>query len=272
MAQPDVQALLTDCRSGDPDKQIAALIELIKLNDKNIVPELLKMDLLSSPDENVRIETVRAFGYLGKQEIERIGPNLLEMLSESSELLRNEIVETLGLLIYPPAVELLKNILHNDPDWIVRCSAAETLGNYKNKELLPDLEQALRDEEPTVQAYAALAIGLTAQPTFLPKLDAYIAAAVTPSVKAELLAAAYRLGERTRLQELLDILLAADEETVPTLLTTFQDLTERCLPPTLRVDIPLLRKALSAQAQRTPLYQAHIQEIQNNLAQLEKAS
>jgi HEAT repeat protein len=138
MISPDTKRLLVNAHSDDPFKQVQALIELIKLHDESVTPEIL--DLLSSADEDVRAESARALGYLGERYRERIGPALLKLVSDENPRVRNEAVEALGLQPYPRAKEALTQVLQSDPDWVVRASAAEALGNYQDESLVANLE------------------------------------------------------------------------------------------------------------------------------------
>jgi HEAT repeat protein len=271
MTTPDIQALLDDCRSGDSTRQVNALIELNKLHVASAVSEIVP--LLSSPDADVREESARALGYLGKPERARIGPALLPLLDDTSASVRAEAAEALGLLGYPPeAVESLKRLLHQDPDWLVRASAAEALGNFGDVSTLGDLTQALEDEESTVQAYAALSLGLIAPPSFQSTLETALASkADDPAVKTELSIALYRLGAPDALQRLLDLTKTISDEEAPRLLNGIEDLTNLKTPASLRADAPALRAALAALAQRLPTWRAHVAQILEELRKLEQA-
>ena len=267
MNMSTVEVLLADVRSNDPAKQVNALIELIKLHADSVILELVP--LLSSADASVRAEAARALGYMGSAHHEQIGPALLQAINDPEELVRGEIVEALGELAYVPAVEPLKVLLHTDPGWLVRASAAEALGNFADQTLLADLEQALRDQEEPVAAYAASSLGLIATPNYLPTLEALIAREKTPAIKRKLVEASYRLGGKESLQQLLDFLQTGDEDSASHLLTSIEFLTEQKPPASLRADAPRLREALNALAQRFPLWQAHVAEILEKLAKLE---
>jgi len=263
--QPDITALRAECRSGDPDRQIPALIELIKIHDENSLSEIVP--LLGSSDEQVRAEAARAVGYLGGAQTMSLGQQLLPLLSDAEELVRDEAVEALGLLIYPPAIDPLKRILHTDSSWLVRSSAAEALGNYQDASILPDLEQVLRDsqEEPTVQTYAAHSLGLIADSAYRPTLDTFILQSGEPQVLSALLAASYRLGGQQHLDPLLDLLQRADERESWCLLSDLQDLVERRQPPTLAADAPRIRAALLTLSRRWPLTAQQVQQIVGKL-------
>lgn len=270
MISYDTKILLADAHSGDPLKQVHALIELIKLHDESATPEIL--DLVSSVDEDVRAESARALGCLGDGYREKVGPALLTLVYDENQRVRNEAVEALGLQPYPPAREALTKILRSDPNWIVRASAAEALAQYQDESLVKILEQVLRDshEESIVKAYAAFAIGLLASPSFRPILDNYITTATTPDILSDVLAASYRLGGQQHLPSLLNLLKTTDEDDVWGTLNRIQDLTEQRYPPTLLTDALQIREALTALEQRNPLYRHQIAHILNNLAQLEQ--
>jgi HEAT repeat protein len=78
-------------------------------------------------------------------------------------------------------------LLKNDPDPLVRASAAETLGDLGQEEAIAAIFVALVDTDESVRAYAANSIGLLGTPTLLPKLAAYIKSENSLRVKAELL-------------------------------------------------------------------------------------
>ncbi len=269
MISSDTKRLLANAHASDPLEQVQTLMELIKLHDESATPSIL--DLLSSADDDVRAESARALGYLGERYRERIGPALLKLVNDRSQRVRNEAVEALGSQPCPGAKEVLTQVLQSDPDWVVRASAAEALGNYQDESLVTKLEQVLRDshEEPMVKAYAALAIGLLASPSFRPELDNYITTATTADVLSEVLAASYRLGGQEHLPALLNLLKTADEDDVWGILNSIQDLTERRHPPTLLADAPQLREALTAVERRNSLYRGQVEQILNNLGQLE---
>jgi HEAT repeat protein len=267
MDQQEVETLAARSRSSDPDQYVQALDQL-----ETIIPELI--ELLQSPDEVVRADCAYALGQVGDAARDRIGPALLSLLVDEENVVRNQAVLALHLQPYPPALESLKQILHHDPDWVVRASAAEALGNYQHEDLVADLEQVLRneEEEQVVRAYAALSLGLVADPAFRPQLDASIAGSISClNLQSEILAASYRLGGQEHLSSLLDLLHTSDKDDVPLVLNAIQDLTERKYPPTLLIDAPCIREALNTVDQGVPLWRGHVTQILDNLSKLEQA-
>lgn len=266
MPQPDIGALRADCQSGDPDRQLPALLELIKLHDEASLPDITP--LLASPDEQVRAEAARAVGYLGTTQPSSLGPLLLPLLSDTDEMVRDEAVEALGLVVYQPSVAELKRLLRNDPAWLVRASAAESLGSYQDATIPAELEQVLRDaqEEADVQTYAARSLGRIGNAAYLPMLDALIAAPGNePRIRAALLAAGYRLGGQQYLDPLLDLLQHANESNSWALLNEMQDLVEDSQLPTLTADSGRIRAALQTTASRWPLTAQQAREIESQL-------
>ncbi|GCE14582.1 HEAT repeat domain-containing protein [Tengunoibacter tsumagoiensis] len=265
----DIEALRTACHSGDPDAQLPALLELIKLHDEDSLPAITP--LLASPDEQVRAEAARAVGYLGSSQAQSLGPLLLPLLNDSNELARDEAVEALGLVIYPPAIPQLITILHNDDSWLVRASAAEALGNYQDAALIPELEKVLHNaqEEAEVQVYVARSLGQLADATYLPTLDTLIAQqSWEPQVHAALLAAGYRLGGGSLyLEPLLNLVQHADEEESWSLLNEIQAVVENSPPALLRADGSRIRTALQDVATRWPLTAQQSREIEGQLPQ-----
>src|SRR5262249_24512124 len=149
-SSPLKQTLLELCRSGEPEHQLDALRALKDLRDPSVISDILP--LLSSPDDRVREAAAEALGELGETQPERVGAVLLPLLSDEVHLVRDQVVEILGKPRYQGAIEPLKGLLHSDPEWLVRASSAEALGNFADPSILPDLEQALEeDEEESVQ-------------------------------------------------------------------------------------------------------------------------
>jgi HEAT repeat protein len=269
MFQPDIEALRADCHSDDPEKQVAAVLELIKRREASGIPDLIP--LLASPDELVRTQATHAIGILGSAQASSLGPLLLPVLSDSNEQARNAAVEALGLLIYPPASSQLIEILHNDSSWRVRASAAEALGSYQDMALPLELEQVLYNQHETteVQVYAARSLGRIIDASHLLMLDSIIARGHKElRVQASLLAAGYRQGRRQYLDELLDWLREANESESCSLLKEIQYLVEDNQCPALLADSMRIRAALQTTALRWPLTARQTQEIGNRLSSL----
>ena len=263
------EALLAKLRSGDPDQQHEALCTLMDLGDASVIPAILS--LVSSPDAWIRRLSAEALDELGSTSDEQIEPALLPLLSDPDPMVRNAAAEALCRFGTPATSEPLTRLLHADPDWVVRASAAEALGNIGDRSVLGDLEQALEDEETTVQAYAAYALGLLAPPTYVPLLEQAIIKSSDLPVKGELILAVYRLGAPDGLRQVLKLIEMADGDDACRVLNGVQNLTEHHVPASLGAHAPRLRPTLLSLAQRNPLCRGQVEQILENLAQVEQA-
>jgi HEAT repeat protein len=263
-----IDRLLAQCRSSDPDQQMAAIKALEEAHVLVALPSIAT--LASSRDVNVRIAAIDALEQLGEHDPVSAGQALLTALSDTEWLVRAEAVDALGALAYTPAREALQDILHHDPEWVVRASAAEALGNLGAVEVVAALERTLvQDPEDVVRGYAALALGWVGTPQMVPELRNHLAAEQARRVRENLAAATYRLGARDDLAVLLDLLTSADDEEAVRMLNVIEDLTERKMPPSLAQDAPSIRQALQALIQRYPFFHNQASRIMERLAAFE---
>jgi HEAT repeat protein len=267
MEQPDLDSLLAQCRSSDPALQVTAIHALLDRRAYSAVSTIA--DLLASSNAAVRSTAAQALGHLGRLEPEIAGPALLQVLADWEDIVRSAAVDALGVLGYRPALGLIRSLLRTDLEPLVRASAAETLGDLGDPQALADLELALHDVDEAVRAYAAGSIGLLGTPQWLPRLQAAIEAESSPSVKAELLGAKYRLGAGDDLEQLLNVLETAEETPATVILNLLTDMTERRRPPSLAADAPRLRVALTALAQRLPILRLQAEQLIAHLIKCE---
>lgn len=265
MVQQNVKhPLLDNLDSDEPNRQAVALMDLVDAQFYPAAPHIVR--LLKSPEADIRADAAYALGYLGGDEADRYGAALMELLDDGEELVRCEAVEALGLLVYSPAVDNLKKLLRADSSSLVRASAAEALGQLGKSEALEVLEDSLRDadEDESVRAYAANAIGLLHHPPeaqILGKLKNYLAVEGSLSVKSQLLGASYWLGAKDALSELLQLLANADENLATLILNILTDLTGRHSPSTLATDAANMSEVLRAIAHRFPILASHTEQL-----------
>jgi HEAT repeat protein len=236
-----VSTLLEDCLSGDPSRQAPAISNLKELDAYDAVPTLL--ELLDSPESNIRSLAVEALEWLGDNEVGTIGPKLTELLIDEESLIRSDAIEALGILGYGPAIESAKLLLRQDPDWLVRVSAIEALvdlSNVGNIEVLEQFENVLGNpnEDEMVAAYAAWGLGVLGTSEMLPKLKEYLISEESLRVKVEIIAARYRLGSSEDLDLLLSFLKESDEEFVRLVLTIITNFSKEYSPESFLSDIP----------------------------------
>lgn len=264
MSDLTIEHLLEDCLSGEPSRQAPAIMKLQELEAYEAVPILI--ELLAPPVRNIRGCAIEALGWLGYEDSESIGHLLLNILNDSDELIRSDTFDALARLEYKPAVEAARDLLKNDPDWVVRASAAEALADIAcigDSETLADLESALNDPIEPVRSYAACSIGLLGTPTseLLDKLEMYFVLEEDLATKAEILGAKYRLGCNGDLQKLLQLLSGADELLVSNIFNILEDLTERQIPKSLTKYLSDIEKALRQAIQSFPIFRNQAEEI-----------
>lgn len=228
MSESKIDILLKQCSSGEPSQVVEGVQELLDLKAYPAVPTIIA--LLSSADTVVRFTAAAALGDLGQQNPEFVGKELVKLLVDSEAIVRAEVVDSLGILTYTAAIEPIMFLLKNDPDPLVRASAAETLGDLGQEEAIAAIFAALLDADESVRSYAANSIGLLGTPTLLPKLAAYIKSENSLRVKAELLGARYRLGAKEDIHLFLDLLENTDEDMATALLNILADLIDRKQP------------------------------------------
>jgi HEAT repeat protein len=268
MHDPEVEILMNQSRSDDPERQIDAIHELLDRRAYEAVPALL--DASKSSDAVVRNVAARALGNLGVKDLQIAGVALMDLLDDPEVIVRSEAVDSLGILRYAPAVGAVKELLLKDPEPLVRASAAETLGDLGDTTALAELVLALHDTDFAVQAFAANSIGLLGSPALLPSLQLHAENAPSAAVKAELHGARYRLGSAGDLDALLSLLESADRDDAVNCLNILTDLSSRTLPPSLASDAARIRTAITTLAQRAPILNAEVEQILARLAELDR--
>jgi HEAT repeat protein len=248
MQESTIEQLREQCRTGNPAQQAPALQDLVDMKAYVAVPEIL--ELLKSPDDAIRFSAAEALGDLGAKEIESVGPALINLLVDPEGLVRSGAVDSLGILGYTPARKQVESLLLNDPAPMVRAAAAETLGDLSDRKAIESLKLSMQDPDETVRAYAANSLGLLGTPELLPQLQLYIESEECLKVKAELLAAKYRLGAAADINQFLNLLENADEDLATVMLNILADLIERKTPSTIAVDAGRICEILAVISQR----------------------
>lgn len=261
-----IENLLEDCCSGNPARQAPAIMTLQELEVYEAVPVLI--DLLTSPEWNIRSLAAEALGWLGSENSELVGSALIKLLADPDSDVRDEVVNALSRLRYTRACESVQYLLHSDPDWVVRASAAEALADLAevgNKNVLAALESALDDQMEPVRSYAAYSIGLLGTPELLQKLEMYLSSEESLDTKAEILAAKYRLGSQDDLKRFLSLLKDANEHLLGVIITILEDLINYKAPLNLVNDLALIDRSLQQIPQVFSVEQKHLEAIINKV-------
>jgi len=262
-----VKKILEDCRSGDVSRQTPTIMELkdMELEGMEIEEACATLsELLTSPEDHVRMLAVETLGWIGDNEIETVGPALMKMLTDPEWLVRSEAVDALSLLSYKKAKDAVSFVLCNDPEWVVRASAAEALSHIADvgdATILEALQLALEDSFEPVRAYAAFSIGVLGTPEMIPTLQKYFESEDSLDTQAEILAAQYILGERNALFTLLKLVEKGDEHLAGVILNIFGDLASRKIPPTLASDSLIICNSLARIGQEFFIERYHAEQV-----------
>jgi HEAT repeat protein len=267
-----IKELLEDCNSNDPSRQTPAIMELQKREAHEAVPTLL--NLLSSPEENIRMLSAEALGYVGSDEVDIVGPAITKLLFDPEYLIRSYAIEALTALDYKPAIESAKFLCVNDSEWLVRISAIEALADLANIgdfEVLALLSTVFenQEEDELIAGYAAWAMGVLGTTEFLPKIQEYLKSEESIQVKANLLMASYRLGIQSDLEVFLDLLKNADEEMARIFLNHLQELTERRTPLSLANDAEYICEVVSEIGKSFPIELNHAEQVISQFKEIE---
>jgi HEAT repeat protein len=216
---------------------VEALLRLRDRGAEEAVPQVLP--LLGADDPMLRATAANVLGELGAGDPEAVERALVRALADPEAIVRSEVADALGILGFAGAAPALQRVVLDDPDATVRASAAESLGDFAQPAALAALALALRDDDEAVRGYAAGAIGRIGAPGALEDLGVRLEGESSPRVRAELLAARYRLGDASALDELIELLGTADRDTAETLLNVVEDL------PAAKRDAPRFEAALA---------------------------
>ncbi len=219
-------------------------------------------------DASVREAAVHAMARVDDEQVQQIGPVLVALLADADRMVRNQAVEVIGILRYGPAVTGIEHLLLQDEDWVVRASAAETLGDIADACALDSLEAALADEVEPVRAYAALAIGLIGEGNRLPALRRRLAVDKAPGVRSELLVSAMRLGDDAAFDDFLVLADNIAEESIPGMTNAIEDLLSRKTPSVVNIRGTELGPLLEEFGRRSSLVTEQAARLRERLAEI----
>jgi len=187
---------------------------LIKLEEELIyeaAPYVL--ELFESCSDFNKMCAAASLGKLGIREPDVYGAKLLPFIKDKDKSLQQEVIESLGLLGYEPAVKPLIELLKIEQNWITRCCIVEALGNIGTKEVVQPLIDILLDlyEDDTVRVYSA--IGLSYVPSVgIQQLRSFIPKESCKRVIVELLYGCWCRGDQEAKLELEELLKGSDED------------------------------------------------------------
>lgn len=136
-----IQILVELLKSNNVGIQEAAELSLRKIGGEASVEALIP--LLWEEDAGVRNTAIDILREIGEQGLDLI----IDLLDDKEPDIRIFAVDILGYCTNVLVINILCDVLQNDPDPNVRSQAAIGLGNMGYVEAIPCLERALEDEE-----------------------------------------------------------------------------------------------------------------------------
>ncbi len=168
----------------------SAVDALVKIGDAPAIDALLPLLEQSSPEQQAKI----LLGIKKVKSAEAV-PLLLDMLEHAKPVIRRHIVDALGEIAQANTCETLKALVTRDASFEVRAAAVKALGKIGNKDVLPVLETALKDES-VVRCSAVIAMGLLGNINATPALVAMLRDSA-PEVRYHSVCALGKLGAKS---------------------------------------------------------------------------
>lgn len=246
MTRDRIRILVDACRSARDDRQRRALraIGHHRVAGDEIIGAVLA--ILRSAESQNRELAVSTLGVIGEASRDVLR-ELLRCVADDDVSIRAECCYALSEFRDHAVPLALTRALHSDPSPFVRASAAEALGALDASDAAEALNAALRDGDETVRAYAALSLGRVGGSAALHAVQRHLDDETSSAVRAELFGAAYRLGDRGRLSDLLALLPSETSTSFTGLhaLIVLQDLVTPPRPAGFDADRETLWHALS---------------------------
>lgn len=134
-----IPALTEGIRSGDPSIQVQAAVLLGEINDRSVLPILLK--ILASKNYKVQVAAAQVLGKIGDASVM---PHLLKTLNDEDPDVRIAVVQAIGAFNDPETYLNIADLL-DDPEINVRKAAAQVLAATNDPSVAPYLVEALYD-------------------------------------------------------------------------------------------------------------------------------
>ncbi len=150
----DPKPFIEAMKSEYPDVRIFAAKELAKMKDPAIVDVLI--NAISDEREEVRIEVVQTLGEIGD---ERAVKPLIGTLDDESPVVREKAARALGKLGKSEAEESLISSLQNNTNLSIVCAIIESLGQIGDPRAVESLVGLLTHKESQIRECTAAALG-----------------------------------------------------------------------------------------------------------------
>lgn len=267
----NLSTILARLQSQDRQEQLAVMDELLTTKNREAVSDVI--GVLQSPYAVVRARVAEYLGQYAPLGDEQAGTALLPLLNDSDEFVRMQVVESLGLLTYKPAIAHLQSLALNDREELMRVEAVDALARFLDEDLFATFEHALNnDKAALVQRFAARAIMITAQSSYLDAIKRDAKATQDEAfIAIHLFLAAYKMGVTEYLEQILFYLKTADDlDELGYLLHVLRCAYTGQLPQHVIIDIPQIIVAFDALAQRIPDAESACSELKDQLAAIKE--
>ncbi|MDI6641361.1 MAG: HEAT repeat domain-containing protein [Elusimicrobiota bacterium] len=184
-----------------------AVVVLGILGDKSAIPPLIKR--LKDNDEEIRAEAVKSLGQMGD-------PGVIESIEKSlqdkSPRVRLEAVKVLSQ--YPDAevIKQLQKMLKKETDVAVKEEIIDALLKFGDTSSVPALRLMLKDDEPSIRAISAKALGELGDKSVIVDLRGLFRKEFSSEVKAQAMLALAKLGDRDMIPEFFNALSDTSKE------------------------------------------------------------
>jgi HEAT repeat protein len=233
MSNTYINQLIVERLSSDLERQISAVIELNELKAYEAISTLI--NLLNSPERNVRGLTTKALGKIGHKDLENVAPRILELLKDTDESVKLDAIEALKDLRYKPSIPCIKKIATSTTNELIKIYSFEALSylcEEEDSEIFNQMIATIEDPEvdKTLATFAARVVGAVGNSESITKIRALILREKFDQVKANLLISSYRLGDREAIYNFFSLLDSSDADNLELLLNVLEDLIVYDLP------------------------------------------
>jgi len=150
-----------------------------------------------------------------KQQLSAFAPDVEACLSDRNWMLRTAAATCLGALLESTRIPHLglRNLVVNDPEWVVRIDAMEGLANIEDSGAIEQIATRLNDENGIVRSYCAGILVEMSGRAYKSKLRTFLQHENDPRAKVGILAALFTTGDRSLLPRLLELLHSEEYQT-----------------------------------------------------------
>ncbi len=194
---------LGDClQSSDSVLQESAASILYTISDHRILDQLL--EALENQNWIVRMHAAKA---LGRVRHARAVEFLTPLLQDKVKAVREEAVQTLGVLGDGALPQLLESLKH--AEWVVRLHSVEALGKIKSPECVgPLLHVLFNDRDSAVRVDAARALGEVGDPR---AVEFLLVVMKDKDIRVRAIEAVGKIGDRRAVPALIGVVVGADK-------------------------------------------------------------